>query len=124
MSNDLETVWERYVSTWKLTSIAEKHELFSTCLSRECVYTDPLTLARGWQELLDYMVQFHAQVPGAYFVTQQFLTHHRCSVARWKMVSAEGLTLDEGISYAEYDDAGRLRNVTGFFTPPAGATAA
>jgi len=124
MSNDLETVWESYVSAWKLTSIVEKRELFSTCLTPECVYTDPLTLARGWQELLDYMVRFHTQVPGAYFVTQRFLAHHRCSVAHWKMVNAEGLTLDEGISYAEYDDTGRLRNVTGFFTSPGSATAA
>jgi len=124
MSNDLEAVWENYVSTWKSSLISEKRALFATCLAPDSVYTDPLILARGWQELLDYMVQFHEQVPGAYFVTQQFLAHHRCSVARWKMLNAEGLTLDEGISYAEYDDAGRLRNVTGFFTPPGSATAA
>ena len=124
MSNDLEAVWERYVSAWKPTAIAEKRELFATCLSPDCVYTDPLTLARGWQELLDYMVGFHGQLPGAYFVTQQFLAHHRCSVSRWKMVNAEALTLDEGISYAEYDAGGRLRNVTGFFTPPGSTTAA
>lgn len=124
MSKDLEAVWENYVSSWKLSTIEEKRQLFSACLSPECVYTDPLTLARGWQELLDYMLQFHAQVPGAHFVTERFLAHHRCSVARWKMVNAEGVTLDEGISYAEYDDAGRLRNVTGFFAPPGSATAA
>jgi hypothetical protein len=77
--------------------------------------------ALPWNELLEYMVGFHAQLPGAYFVTQQFFSHHRCSVARWKMVNAENLTLDEGISHAEYDDALRLQNVSGFFTPPKGS---
>ena len=117
MSNDLEAVWESYVSAWKATLVADKREFFSTCLAPDCVYTDPLTLARGWHELLEYMVGFHAQLPGVYFVTQQFLSHPRRSVARWKMVNAEKLTLDEGISYAEYDDAGRLSNIIGFFTP-------
>jgi hypothetical protein len=120
MTNDPKTVWEHYTSAWKLTSIAEKRALFADCLAPACVYTDPLTIARGWDALLEYMVAFHAQVPGGHFVTQQFFSHHRCSVARWTMLNAEGETLDEGISYAEYDDEGRLRNMTGFFAPPAG----
>jgi SnoaL-like domain len=121
MSNNIEAVWERYVRAWKLTSVVAKRELFATCLTPACVYTDPLTVAQGWNELLEYMVAFHAQVPGGHFVTQKFFCHHQRSVARWNMVNADGLTLDEGISYAEYDDAGLLRNMTGFFAPPTGS---
>jgi hypothetical protein len=123
MSNDLKAVWEHYVSAWKVTSLAKKRELFAQCLVPACVYTDPLTVARGWDALLQYMVDFHAQVPGGHFVTQQFFAHHQCSVARWTMVSAQGETLDEGISYAEYDAEGRLRTMTGFFDPPGGTPA-
>jgi hypothetical protein len=118
MSNELEAVWEGYVSAWKQTSVEAKRAIFEARLSPDCVYTDPLTVARGFNELLQYMLGFHVQVPGAYLVTEQFFSHHQCSVARWKMVNAEGLTLDAGISYAEYDDASRLRKMTGFFRPP------
>jgi len=117
--NDLQDVWERYVSTWKVTDPAQKHELFTACLSPRCVYTDPLTVSRGWEELSAYMANFHQQVPGAYFVTEQFFSHHQRSAARWKMVTATGQTMAQGISYGEYDEQAKLVTMTGFFDPPA-----
>lgn len=116
---DLQNVWERYVSTWKVTDLAQKHDLFASCLSPSCVYTDPLTVSRGWEELAAYMTTFHRQLPGAYFVTEQFFSHHQRSAARWKMVTAAGQTVGEGISYAEYDEQAKLVAMTGFFDPPA-----
>lgn len=118
MNNELRDVWERYVGSWKVSSVAEKREIFPTCLSPACVYTDPLTKARGWDELTAYMVGFHEQIPGAHFVTEQFLSHDRRSVARWKMLSGDGTAIGEGISYAEYDAEQRLVTMTGFFEPP------
>ena len=118
MNNELRAVWERYVRSWKVASQAEKRELYATCLATTCVYTDPLTEARGWDELGQYMTRFHAQIPGAYFVTEQFFAHHGRSVARWKMLDENALQLGEGISYAEYDEQQRLVTMTGFFEPP------
>lgn len=118
MNNELRAVWERYVGSWKARSAAEKHKIYATCLAPACVYTDPLTQARGWDELTQYMVSFHEQVPGAHFVTQEFFSHHGRSVARWKMLSGEGAPLGEGISYAEYDEQQRLVAMTGFFDSP------
>src|SRR4051812_32753598 len=101
MNNELRDVWERYVATWKAASVAEKREIFPTCLAPACVYTDPLTQAKGWDELVSYMLGFHEQLPGGYFVTEQFLSHGRRSVARWKMRNGAGASVGEGISYAE-----------------------
>jgi len=118
MDNELKAVWERYVSSWEVASLAERRQVFGTCLAPACVYTDPLTQARGWDELDLYMASFQQQVPGGHFVTEQFFAHHGRSAARWKMLSGEGLPLGEGISYAEYDEQHRLVSMTGFFEPP------
>src|SRR4051812_43253851 len=104
MSADLRAVWEQYVTSWKTESPAEKQALFEACLAPNCVYTDPLTQATGWQELLAYMVEFHAQVPGGHFVTEQFIAHHGKSIARWRMLNGAAAVMGEGISYGEYDE--------------------
>lgn len=112
---DREAVWERYVASWKVQSLAEKRALFETCLVPDCTYTDPLQVAQGWDELLAYMVEFHKQVPGGHFVTEYFATHHGKSVAKWRMASADAARIGEGMSYAEYDANGLLVAMTGFF---------
>jgi len=118
MNDELKDVWERYVRSWQVASIAEKRAIFSTCLAPACLYTDPLTQARGWDELAAYMAGFHEQIPGGHFATKQFFAHHLRSVARWIMLSGDGAPLGEGISYAEYDVHHRLVTMTGFFEPP------
>ena len=118
MNNELKAVWERYVGSWKTASVAEKRRIYETCLAPGCVYTDPLTQARGWDELTQYMASFQQQIPGGHFVTQEFLSHHGRSVARWQMLSGDGAPLGEGISYAEYDEQQRLVSMTGFFETP------
>lgn len=118
MDTNYRDIWERYASSWKAETVDDKRALFEGSLDPECVYTDPLTQARGWQPLLDYMVEFHKQVPGGHFVTKEFFTHHQRSVARWNMVTGDGTVIGEGISYGEYTDAGKLRTMTGFFDQP------
>ena len=115
---DLRTIWETYVSAWKPQPEPDKRAIFARCLSPECVYTDPLTQARGWNELATYMASFHENAPGAHFVTRRFLAHHRHSIAHWAMVGEDGTALGEGSSYGEYDAEGRLLTMTGFFDVP------
>lgn len=116
--DELRAVWERYVESWKVKSVAAKRKLYETCLSPSCIYTDPLRVAKGWDELTDHMVGFHGQFPGSYFITEEFLAHHGRSVARWRMVGEDGTRMGDGISYAEYDESGKLITMTGFFEPP------
>ncbi|HYQ15414.1 MAG TPA: nuclear transport factor 2 family protein [Polyangiaceae bacterium] len=118
MSNELKRVWERYVSSWQAGSLPEKLAIFETCLTRDCVYTDPLVTARGWSELSRYMLELQQNVPGVHFVTEQFLAHGAQSAARWQMLDGRGVKLGEGISYAEYDASQRLTQMKGFFELP------
>lgn len=118
MKNDTKAVWERYVSAWNAASEAERRALFATTLSPDCVYRDPQTEARGWDELARWMAGFHAQMPGTRFEMETFSAHHDRSVARWRMVSAAGLALGSGISYGEYDAEQRLMAMNVFFDDP------
>jgi hypothetical protein len=122
MNNDPKSVWERYVQTWKTPSLEDKRALFAQCLTPDCVYRDPLTEARGWDELEAYMATLQTQIPGAYFVTEHFLAHHGRSIARWQMMNGENVAVGSGISYGEYDAQGRLCGMSGFFETP-GSTA-
>jgi hypothetical protein len=113
-------VWERYVASWRAEAASEKRALFDRCLAPGCVYTDPITQARGWDALLAYMTEFHRQIPGGHFVTRQFIAHHGRSLARWSMRNAGGEEVGEGASYGEYDGKnGLLVAMTGFFEAPA-----
>lgn len=112
-------IWEQYVEAWKVPSAAAKRMLFEKALATQCVYTDPLTVATGWEALLDYMLEFQRQVPGGHFVTEQFIAHHDRSIARWRMVDARGAAMSTGMSYGEYESSGKLATMTGFFETPA-----
>ena len=107
--------WEQYTSSWKAKTREQKMALFQQALVPDCVYTDPLTQTKGWAALADYMMDFHKQIPGGYFVTDWFLAHHHCSIAKWHMHAEDGTLLGDGISYATYDDQQRLLSMTGFF---------
>ena len=115
MSAEQKAVWERYVASWSAESVSEKERLFAGCLAPDCVYTDPLTRAQGFQELAAYMLEFQRQVPGGHFVTQRFLAHHGKSIAQWRMLNGAAEVIGEGVSYGEYDDQNRLTAMTGFF---------
>ncbi|MGH1342122.1 MAG: nuclear transport factor 2 family protein [Nannocystales bacterium] len=112
------TAWEAYAAIWKLTGPQAKRSACAQALDDGCVYTDPITQRKGWDALVEYMVEFHQQVPGGHFVTTDFKAHNGRSVASWNMVGGDGSVLGTGISYGEYSDSGKVRTMTGFFETP------
>ncbi len=112
---DHEKTWEIYAASWKVMSAEDKRDLYKQSLNPDCVYTDPMTRARGWKELETYMLDFHQRVPGGYFATVEFMTHHDQSIAKWEMRDANETVLGDGVSYGAYDESGRLVSMTGFF---------
>ncbi|MCA9604330.1 MAG: nuclear transport factor 2 family protein [Myxococcales bacterium] len=120
ISDPHRSTWERYVACWRAAEEDDKRAIMADCLDDDCVYTDPLTVARGTDALLAYMLDFHRQIPGGHFVTTYFLAHHDRSVARWEMRAGDGSLLGDGMSYAEYRTDGRLTAMTGFFATPGG----
>ena len=120
MSNENKrTAWEAYTKAWKEASAEGKRAALRVSVDSACVYRDPLVRADGTDALIEYMMEFHRQIPGGHFETTYFLSHHDRSVARWNMRNGQGLVVGEGISFGEYDARGALVTMTGFFeTPP------
>lgn len=118
MNNDFEKTWETYTSSWKAETSDSKRAIFGECLDTECAYYDPLIKTIGWDELVAYMLDFHQQIPGGYFVTNYFLAHNNQSIAKWEMKNGENAVIGEGISYGKYNENGKLVSMTGFFETP------
>ena len=107
--------WETYTSSWSETDAVGRLALFEQCLQADCVYTDPLVQATGYEPLAAYMVELHKNVPGVRFVTTDFQAHHDRSLTHWNMVNGEGQVLSQGASYGLYGAEGKLVQMTGFF---------
>lgn len=112
-------IWDLYSQSWKSTNLSERVQLFKKSLDQNCRYTDPLISTSGWDELMAYIEQFQKQIPGGYFETTYFLTHHSCSVAKWVMKNSDRIKIGEGYSFAEYTAEGKLIKMTGFYELPA-----
>ena len=122
MSKDLQQVWETYAAAWKAATADEKARALQASVDAAAVYCDPLVEARGYAAIVEYMLDFHRQVPGGYFITTKFWSHHQRSIANWNMCSADGTVIGHGVSYGAYDTAGKLTTMTGFFDVPSAAT--
>ena len=118
MEKNFEEIWETYVASWKAESAEEKHDLLNKVMDSSNQYHDPAIQTKGHDELVNYMMDFHQQVPGGHFVTTYFLAHGNKSIARWDMKTGDNQTIGEGISYAEYNENGMLISETGFFELP------
>ena len=118
MSHTLKNTWETYTSSWKATSADAKRSIFEKCLDKDCTYTDPISHTEDWDALLNYMLEFHQQIPGGHFVTTYFLAHHKQSIAKWDMKNGNDIFLGEGISYGKFSNEGKLLSMSGFFETP------
>lgn len=116
--SDFKTIWETYTSAWKAETASEKQVIFEQSLAKGAIYTDPLAVTNGWDELIGYMLEFHKQIAGGHFVTTYFLAHNQKSIAKWDMCAADGTKIGEGISYGQYNDDGKLTAMTGFYETP------
>jgi hypothetical protein len=118
MSASKQATWGKYVSAWEEATAKGKADVLRSSAAVGCVYTDPVTIASGHEELIAYMLAFHQQVPGGHFVTTYFLAHHDVSIAKWNMVSGDGTVIGDGVSYGQYNEQDMLVAMTGFFETP------
>jgi hypothetical protein len=112
---DKKNTWEKYTACWGMQEDAARVAAFSEVLAEHAVYTDPHVQTSSWSALITYMENFQSQLPGGYFVTSDFQTHHDKSIAHWEMKTADGITIGIGCSYGEYNEQGKLFSINGFF---------
>ena len=115
VTDEKRIVWERYVAAWKESSMDGKLAALRESVEPNCTYRDPLMVADGHVQLVDYMLNFHQQIPGGHFVTTYFLAHHDRSIAKWNMLDGAGNITGDGATFGEYNERGLLVAMTGFF---------
>lgn len=115
---DFREIWESYADLWKTEDEDHKRQKLSKILTGDFRYTDPRSETIGHDALINVILDFNNTVPGAYFSTTRFMTHNNRSVATWEMKSVNAETLGSGISYAEYDQSGKLMAISGFYDLP------
>ena len=62
MQHDKRITWETYANAWKVTTAQEKTQALKQSVAPTCVYQDPLTIAKGHDELVACV--FHTNVTG------------------------------------------------------------
>lgn len=110
-----QNIWEIYTQSWAESDPLKRLELFEKSLNPECEYSDPLTHIKGYEQLANYMVELHKNVPGVRFVSTDFKSHNDHSLTYWDMVDKMGNVLSHGVSYGRYGRDGLLLQMTGFY---------
>src|SRR5690349_8855772 len=90
--------WTTYVTAWNATTRQAKEDALAASVNPRCSYRDPTMAVEGSAALVEAMLGFHRQIPGAHFETTYFLAHHDRSIARWNLLSGDGAVLGDGIS--------------------------
>jgi hypothetical protein len=116
--NSHRDTWDTYTQSWSEADTSKRSQLFAQSLHDDCVYTDPLVQATGYDRLSEYISTLQENIPGVRLETTDFNSHHDRSLAHWNMVGANGAVLGQGASVGMYGLDGRLTQMTGFFPPP------
>jgi hypothetical protein len=107
-------MWQSYSTCWS-TPEGERSQTLARRVSSDVQYRDPNVEVAGIDALSKYMDGFQRQFPGHRFQIADVVEHHGRSCARWRHLDAAGQVRGEGVSFAQHDAEGRLRDITGFF---------
>ncbi len=107
--------WETYMAAWNATDSGEREQLLAQATVDDSNYIDPNVELSGHKALMEYMVEFHQQMPDCRFILTRYIAHHYKSIAVWDLQDNDGNTLSTGMSYGAYNTQGKLTAEHGFF---------
>ena len=116
-------LWRGYAETWSAPESDRSRRLLGQVAEHVC-YRDPQAEVKGLDGLSSYMGGFQSTFPGHRFEIIEVIAHHGRSLARWRLLDAEGKVAWAGTSSAVHDQTGRLLEITGFFPVGSGEKAA
>jgi HEAT repeat protein len=119
----LSTVVDGYFAMWNETDPTRRREVIAATWAQDARYVDPLFAAEGPEALDALVAAVHEQFPGHRFrLTGAVDAHHDRARWGWALAGPDGeAPVAAGVDFAVLAPDGRLREVTGFFHPPAGA---
>ena len=105
---------------WNEPDSDRRPALIEATWSPGASYVDPMFAAEGAAALDALVAGVHQQFPGHRFrLTQPLDVHHDRARWGWELVGPDGVPVAAGVDFAVLAPDGRLREVTGFFEPPA-----
>ncbi len=111
--------WELYSKAWSAGSGEERKGLLSQCLLADFGYVDPRIECHGYGEITKLMEAFQERQPGGRFALRSIFAHHGTALVNWQLVTRDGTASNLGFDFVKFDESGKIRDVTGFFVPPA-----
>ncbi|HEY7047348.1 MAG TPA: nuclear transport factor 2 family protein [Jatrophihabitantaceae bacterium] len=115
-----DTVVDGYFAMWNETDADKRREIIAATWVDDASYVDPMFTAAGHDGLDALAAGAQQQFPGHTFrLTTPVDVHHDRARWGWDLVSPDGNPVVIGVDYAVLSDDGRLREITGFFEPPA-----
>ena len=133
MSNDttditaevLEATVDANLAAYGEPDAARRAELIAQAWAPDGHLIDPPLDARGHDGIDAMFVAVQGMFPGHRFRrTTAVDAHHDRARYGWELVAPDGTVALAGVDYAEVDDDGKLRTVTGFFGEAPAAAAA
>jgi hypothetical protein len=107
-----------YCDAWGEGDVDRRRAMLERAWATEGTYTDPVSHVEGRDALSKRITAFLEKFPGAKIVPSSHADlHHDVLRFTWRLVSADGKTLNEGIDFGEIAKDGRLKRIVGFFGP-------
>jgi SnoaL-like protein len=107
-----------YCDAWGESNLDRRREMLERVWTPGGTYTDPVSHVEGRDALVKRITGFLEKFPGAKIVpSSRADLHHDVLRFTWRLESADGKTLNEGIDFGEIAKDGRLRRIVGFFGP-------
>ncbi len=105
-----------YGAAWLATDEQDRLALLARAWAPDGVYCDPLDLVTGREALAAHIAATQASLAGGRVeVTGEPTRHHDSALFHWRITDASGATVLTGLDVVQFDDAGRIRRLTGFF---------
>jgi hypothetical protein len=119
----ISAVVDGYFAVWNETDPQRRREAITATWTQDAGYIDPMFAADGPEALDALVAAVHEKYPGHRFRLRGTIdAHHDRARWGWEFGDPNGSPpLAAGVDFAVLADDGRLRQVTGFFEPPAGA---
>jgi hypothetical protein len=119
MSN-VQSLVDRYIAAWNETDRKRRRDLIAETYSEGARYLDPALSAEGLEAIDGMVAAVHERFPGHLFRQTGDVDAHNDRIRfTWELGPKGGPAIVKGIDFGVVE-AGRLREVTGFFTERAG----